>query len=185
MKKVFWGVLLAMAGLPTILQLLMLFLLPQLMTGTAAAVSTLLLGLLQALGYYLIMTAAAELPGGNWEWAYKLSKILCAYTVAVAVVQLLPLSLPSVVSTILFYVTDYSSFLVLFFIIRGVADLQYVARRDLYAAKIHTCFTAWVLLQLVGSFISLVSLAAVAAYIYMLVLLYKAAKAYDERNSSF
>ena len=95
MKKVFWGVLLAMAGLPTILQLLMLFLLPQLMTGTAAAVSTLLLGLLQALGYYLIMTAAAELPGGNWEWAYKLSKILCAYTVAVAVVQLLPLSLPS------------------------------------------------------------------------------------------
>ena len=185
MKKVFWGVLLAMAGLPTILQLLMLFLLPQLMTGTAAAVSTLLLGLLQALGYYLIMTAAAELPGGNWEWAYTLSKILCAYTVAVAVVQLLPLSLPSAGSTILFYVTDYSSFLVLFFIIRGVADLQYVARRDLYAAKINTCFTAWVLLQLVGSFISLVSVAAIAAYIYMLVLLYKAAKAYDGRNSSF
>lgn len=184
MKKVFWGVLLAMAGLPTILQLILLFVVPM-TVSYVAVISTLAVGLLQALGYYLILMAAGERPGSNWEWAGKLSKILCAYTVAVSVVQLLPLTLPTFLSTILYYVTDYSSFLVLFFIIRGVADLQYVARRDLYAGKLNNCFRAWVLLQLVGSFISIVSLASVAAYIYMLVLLYKAAKAYDNRMNNY
>lgn len=181
MKKVFWGVLLAMAGLPTILQLILLFLLPGAMSSTFGVVSTLVVGLLQALGYYLILLAAENLSGSNWEWAGKLSKVLCAYAVAVAVVGLLPLTLPNWLSTILYYVTDYSSFLVLFFIVRGVADLQYIARQDLYANKLNNCFRAWILLQLVGSFISIVALASVAAYIYMLVLLFKAARAYDNR----
>ena len=56
MKKVFWGVLLAMAGLPTILQLLMLFLLPQLMTlfsGQGDLVKSERLDLLRAMKPYL------------------------------------------------------------------------------------------------------------------------------------
>lgn len=184
MKKVFWGVLLAMANLPSILLLVgMMFIRAQVSPVVAVGMG-LAAGLLTALGYFLIMQGSQELPQTqNWHYAGSFSKILCAYQVAISVFHLLPLNLPSVVSTILSYITDFSSFLVMYFCVLGLRDLQYVSRTDLGAESVNKCFSAWVLLNLLSSLISgYIQFAAIAIYILMLVLYGRAARRYEKRN---
>ncbi len=188
MKKVFWGVLLAMAGLTSWLMVL-LMLLP--FGAKIALAANLIAGLGQATGYLLILKGSEELPQtSSWHYAGTFSKMLCGYTVAVTLLQFLDqmslfhLTLPSIVSTILYYITDLSSFFVMYFCVLGVNELQRVARRDLYADKIYKCFTAWVVVRLLASLISSwLYLVAVAAYVVMLVFYGKAAWAYERRNS--
>lgn len=187
MKKVFFGVLLAMADLAAWVMMLMLFLPigPQL--STVFAVVT---GLCSALGYWLIMRGAEELPQTQfWYYAGLFSKILCAYTAAMTILDvvqqlgLFTLHLPAMVSNILFYVTDLGSFFVMYFCVLGVRDLQYVARKNLFAAEIYKCFTAWVVIRLLASLIfQWLYLAAAVAYVVMLVYYGRAAWAYDKRN---
>ena len=187
MKKVFWGVLLAMAGLTSWLVMALMFLPfgPQI-----AVVSGLLAGLGQAAGYYLIMKGSEELPQTqSWHFAGLFSKILCGYTAAVTLLQFLDqmdlftLSLPNIVSTVLYYITDMSSFFVMYFCVLGVMELERVARRDLCARKIYNCFTVWVVVRLLASLLSgWLYLIAVGAYVVMLVYFGKAAWSYDKRN---
>ena len=187
MKKVFFGVLLAMADLATWVMMLMLFLPigPQ-----VSLVFGLVAGLCSALGYWLIMRGAEELPQTQfWYYAGLFSKILCAYTAAMTILDavqqlgLFTLHLPAMVENILYYVTDLGSFFVMYFCVLGVRDLQYVARKNLFAGEIYKCFTAWVVLRLVASLIfQWLYLAAVVAYVVMLVYYGRAAWAYDKRN---
>ncbi len=187
MKKVFFGVLLAMADLAAWVMMLMLFLPigPQ-----VSLVFSTVAGLGSALGYWLIMRGAEELPQTQfWYYAGLFSKILCAYTAAMTILDvvqqlgLFTLHLPSMVSNILYYVTDLGSFFVMYFCVLGVRDLQYVARKNLFAAQIYKCFTAWVVLRLVASLIfQWIYLIAIAAYVVMLVYYGRAAWAYDKRN---
>ena len=39
----------------------------------------------------------------------------------------------------------------MYFCVLGVRDLQYVARKNLFAAQIYKCFTAWVVIRLLAS----------------------------------
>lgn len=187
MKKVFFGVLLAMADLAAWVMMLMLFLPigPQvsLVFGVVA-------GLCSALGYWLIMRGAEELPQTQfWYYAGLFSKILCAYTAAMTILDvvqqlgLFTLHLPAMVSNILYYITDLGSFFVMYFCVLGVRDLQYAARKNLFAGEIYKCFTAWVVIRLLASLIfRWLYLAAIAAYVVMLVYYGRAAWAYDKRN---
>ncbi len=187
MKKVFFGVLLAMADLAAWVMMLMLFLPigPQ-----VSLVFGLVAGVCSALGYWLIMRGAEELPQTQfWYYAGLFSKILCAYTAAMTILDLLQqlglftLNLPTLVSNILYYVTDLGSFFVMYFCVLGVRDLQYVARKNLFAGEIYKCFTAWVVIRLLASLIfQWLYLAAVVAYVVMLVYYGRAAWAYDKRN---
>lgn len=187
MKKVFFGVLLAMADLAAWVMMLMLFL-P--IGRQVAVVFSLLTGLFSALGYWLIMRGAEELPQTqSWHYAGLFSKILCAYTAAVTILDgvqqlgLFTLNLPSLVSSILYYITDLGSFFVMYFCVLGVRELQYVARRELYAAQIYKCFTAWVVINLLASLISgWLYLCSIAAYVVMLVYYGRAAWAYEKRD---
>ena len=187
MKKVFFGVLLAMADLAAWVMMLMLFLPIGPHLSTVFAVVT---GLCSALGYWLIMRGAEELPQTQfWYYAGLFSKILCAYTAAMTILDvvqqlgLFTLHLPAMVSNILFYITDLGSFFVMYFCVLGVRDLQYVARKNLFAAQIYKCFTAWVVIRLLASLIlQWLYLAAIVAYIVMLVYYGRAAWAYDKRN---
>ena len=187
MKKVFFGVLLAMADLAAWVMMLMLFLPIGPHLSTVFAVVT---GLCSALGYWLIMRGAEELPQTQfWYYAGLFSKILCAYTAAMTILDvvqqlgLFTLHLPAMVSNILFYITDLGSFFVMYFCVLGVRDLQYVARKNLFAAQIYKCFTAWVVIRLLASLLfQWLYLAAVVAYIIMLVYYGRAAWAYDKRN---
>ena len=187
MKKVFFGVLLAMADLAAWVMMLMLFLPigPQ-----VSLVFGLVAGVCSALGYWLIMRGAEELPQTQfWYYAGLFSKILCAYTAAMTILDLLQqlglftLNLPTLVSNILYYVTDLGSFFVMYFCVLGIRDLQYVARKNLFAGEIYKCFTAWVVIRLLASLIfQWLYLAAVVAYVVMLVYYGRAAWAYDKRN---
>ena len=187
MKKVFLGVVLAMADLATWVMMLMLFLPigPQ-----VSLVFGLVAGLCSALGYWLIMRGAEELPQTQfWYYAGLFSKILCAYTAAMTILDavqqlgLFTLHLPAMVENILYYVTDLGSFFVMYFCVLGVRDLQYVARKNLFAGEIYKCFTAWVVLRLVASLIfQWLYVIAIGAYVVMLVYYGRAAWAYDKRN---
>ena len=187
MKKVFFGVLLAMADLAAWVMMLMLFLPigPQ-----VSLVFGLVAGVCSALGYWLIMRGAEELPQTQfWYYAGLFSKILCAYTAAMTILDLFQqlglftLNLPTLVSNVLYYVTDLGSFFVMHFCVLGVRDLQYVARKNLFAGEIYKCFTAWVVIRLLASLIfQWLYLAAVVAYVVMLVYYGRAAWAYDKRN---
>ena len=187
MKKVFFGVLLAMADLATWVMMLMLFLPigPQ-----VSLVFGLVAGLCSALGYWLIMRGAEELPQTQfWYYAGLFSKILCAYTAAMTILDvvqqlgLFTLHLPAMVENILYYVTDLGSFFVMYFCVLGVRDLQYVARKNLFAGEIYKCFTAWVVLRLLASLIfQWLYVIAIGAYVVMLVYYGRAAWAYDKRN---
>lgn len=187
MKKVFFGVLLAMADLATWVMMLMLFLPigPQ-----VSLVFGLVAGLCSALGYWLIMRGAEELPQTQfWYYAGLFSKILCAYTAAMTILDavqqlgLFTLHLPAMVENILYYVTDLGSFFVMYFCVLGVRDLQYVARKNLFAGEIYKCFTAWVVIRLLASLIfQWLYVIAIGAYVVMLVYYGRAAWAYDKRN---
>ena len=187
MKKVFFGVLLAMADLATWVMMIMLFL-P--IGRQISLVFGLVAGLCSALGYWLIMRGAEELPQTQfWYYAGLFSKILCAYTAAMTILDvvqqlgLFTLHLPALLENVLFYITDLGSFFVMYFCVLGVRDLQYVARKNLFAAQIYKCFTAWVVIRLLASLIfQWLYLAAVVAYIVMLVYYGRAAWAYDKRN---
>ena len=187
MKKVFFGVLLAMADLATWVMMLMLFLPigPQ-----VSLVFGLVAGLCSALGYWLIMRGAEELPQTQfWYYAGLFSKILCAYTAAMTILDavqqlgLFTLHLPAMVENILYYVTDLGSFFVMYFCVLGVRDLQYVALKNLFAGEIYKCFTAWVVIRLLASLIfQWLYVIAIGAYVVMLVYYGRAAWAYDKRN---
>jgi hypothetical protein len=187
MKKVFFGVLLAMADLATWVMMLMLFL-P--IGQQVSLVFGLVVGLCSALGYWLIMRGAEELPQTQfWYYAGLFSKILCAYTAAMTILDavqqlgLFTLHLPAMVENILYYVTDLGSFFVMYFCVLGVRDLQYVARKNLFAGEIYKCFTAWVVIRLLASLIfQWLYVIAIGAYVVMLVYYGRAAWAYDKRN---
>ena len=187
MKKVFFGVLLARADLATWVMMIMLFL-P--IGRQISLVFGLVAGLCSALGYWLIMRGAEELPQTQfWYYAGLFSKILCAYTAAMTILDvvqqlgLFTLHLPALVENVLFYITDLGSFFVMYFCVLGVRDLQYVSRKNLFAGEIYKCFTAWVVIRLLASLIlQWLYLAAVVAYIIMLVYYGRAAWAYDKRN---
>ncbi len=186
MKKVFLGAVLISGEIIYVLLMVVLSLLAG--TGTLSAITftvmTLALQLITALGYYLMCVGAGSLPQtNNWEWVGKIAKIMCGITVAVGVVQALQLSLPSVVNTILTFVTSWGNFLVIYLTVLGVRDLQYSARTDLGADKLYKIFLAYVILGLVSSLINLplIGLVELAAYVVVLVLLGKAAKKYEDR----
>ena len=110
MKKVFFGILLAMAGLVSIVAVPLQILLMNFVPGAyrLSAVFTLLMYLATAFGYWLIMKGAEGLPQTQfWYYAGTFSKYLCAYNVAmglldfVGAVGIFTLNLPSVVSQIL------------------------------------------------------------------------------------
>ena len=192
MKKVFFGILLAMAGLANIiavpLQILMMNFAPILQTVSAGVM--LVMYLATALGYWLIMKGAEGLPQTQfWYYAGTFSKYLCAYNAAIGLLEfvgavgLFTLNLPSVVEQIMYYITDLGSFFIMYFCVLGVRDLQYVARKNLFAAQIQKCFTAWVVIRLLASLLTgWLYLVATGAYIVMLVYYGRAAWAYDKRD---
>lgn len=192
MKKVFFGILLAMAGLANIiavpLQILVMNFAPILQTVSAGVM--LVMYLATALGYWLIMKGAEGLPQTQfWYYAGTFSKYLCAYNVAIGLLEfvgavgLFTLNLPSVVEQIMYYITDLGSFFIMYFCVLGVRDLQYVARKNLFAAQIQKCFTAWVVIRLLASLLTgWLYLVATGAYIVMLVYYGRAAWAYDKRD---
>ena len=192
MKKVFFGILLAMAGLVSILavplQILVMQFAPTMQTASAAVM--LLMYLATAFGYWLIMKGAEGLPQTQfWYYAGTFSKYLCAYNVAmglldfVGAVGIFTLNLPSVVSQILYYITDLGSFFIMYFCVLGLRDLQYIARKNLYAVQVQKCFNAWVIIRLLASLLTgWLYVGAVVAYIVMLVYYGRAAWAYDKRN---
>ena len=192
MKKVFFGILLAMAGLVSIVAVPLQIVLMNFVPGAyrLSAVFTLLMYLATAFGYWLIMRGAEELPQTQfWHFAGLFSKILCAYNAAIGLLYfvqdlgLFTLALPSFVANILYFITDWGSFLIMYFCVLGVRDLQYVARKNLYAAEIYKCFTAWMVIRLLGSLLTgWLYLVAVVAYIVMLFFYGKGAWAYDKRN---
>jgi hypothetical protein len=192
MKKVFFGILLAMAGLVSILavpvQILLMNYIPS--AHLVSAAFTLVMYLATALGYWLLMSGAESLPQTQfWYYAGTFSKYLCAYNVAmglldfVGAVAIFTLNLPSVVSQILYYITDLGSFFIMYFCVLGLRDLQYIARKNLYAVQVQKCFTAWMVIRLLGSLLTgWLYLVAVVAYIVMLFFYGKGAWAYDKRN---
>ena len=192
MKKVFFGILLAMAGLASIiavpLQILVMNFAPNLHTVSAGVM--LVMYLATALGYWLIMKGAESLPQTQfWYYAGTFSKYLCAYNVAIGLLEfvgavgLFTLNLPSMVEQILYYITDLGSFFIMYFCVLGVRDLQYVARKNLFAAQIQKCFTAWVVIRLLASLLTgWLYVVATGAYIVMLVYYGRAAWTYDKRN---
>lgn len=193
MKKVFFGVLLAMAGLSELVLFplqLVLMLTESIPYQTLMAVAMLATYLATAFGYWLIMRGAEELPQTRyWHYAGQFSKILCAYNVAIGLLQclqymgLFTLNLPDVVSTILYYITDLGSFFIMYFCVLGVRDLQYISRKHLFADKIYKCFTAWIVIRLLASLLTgWLYIVATVAYVVMLVYYGRAAWAYDKRN---
>ncbi len=192
MKKVFFGILLAMAGLVSILavpvQILLMNYIPS--AHLVSAAFTLVMYLATALGYWLLMSGAESLPQTQfWHYAGKFSKILCAYNVAMGLLTfvqdlgLFTLNLPTLVSQVLYYITDLGSFFIMYFCVLGLRDLQYIARKNLYAVQVQKCFTAWMVIRLLGSLLTgWLYLAAVVAYIVMLFFYGKGAWAYDKRN---
>ena len=192
MKKVFFGILLAMAGLVSILavplQILVMQFAPTMQTASAAVM--LLMYLATAFGYWLIMKGAEGLPQTQfWYYAGTFSKYLCAYNVAmglldfVGAVGIFTLNLPSVVSQILYYITDLGSFFIMYFCVLGVRELQYLSRKNLYADRIQKCFSAWMVIRLLASLITgWLYILSIGAYVVMLVFYGKAAWAYDKRN---
>ena len=192
MKKVFFGILLAMAGLVSILavplQILVMNFAPGMRAASAAVM--LVMYLATGFGYWLIMKGAEGLPQTQfWHYAGTFSKYLCAYNVAIGLLEfveamgLFTLNLPSMVSQILYYITDLGSFFIMYFCVLGLRDLQYIARKNLYAVQVQKCFTAWMVIRLLGSLLTgWLYLVAVVAYIVMLVYYGKAAWAYDKRN---
>ncbi len=192
MKKVFFGILLAMAGLVSILAVPLQILMMQFVPGMAmaSAAMMLLMYLATAFGYWLIMKGAEGLPQTQfWHYAGTFSKYLCAYNVAVGLLEfagamgIFTLNLPSAVSQILYYITDLGSFFIMYFCVLGLRDLQYIARKNLYAEQVQKCFTAWMVIRLLGSLLTgWLYLAAVVAYIVMLFFYGKGAWAYDKRN---
>ena len=185
MKKVFFGILLAMAGLVSIVAVPLQIVLMNFVPGAyrLSAVFTLLMYLATAFGYWLIMRGAEELPQTQfWHFAGLFSKILCAYNAAIGLLYfvqdlgLFTLALPSFLANILYFITDWGSFLIMYFCVLGVRDLQYVARKNLYAAEIYKCFTAWMVIRLLASLSTgWLSILAVVAYMVMLVYYGKAA----------
>ena len=154
MKKVFFGILLAMAGLVSILavplQIVLMNFVPTL--HHLGAVITLVMYLATALGYWLLMSGSEELPQTQmWHYVGLFSKILCAYNVAMGLLVFVQnlgfftLNLPTLVSQVLYYITDLGSFFIMYFCVLGVRELQYLSRKNLYAAQIQKCFSAWVL----------------------------------------
>ncbi|MBR5537838.1 MAG: hypothetical protein IKU58_08060 [Clostridia bacterium] len=192
MKKVFFGILLAMAGLVSILavplQILVMNFVPNF--TMVSAVLMLAMYLATALGYWLIMKGAEGLPQTQyWHFAGTFSKYLCAYNVAVGLLEfvgavgLFTLNLPSVVSQILYYITDLGSFFIMYFCVLGLRDLQYIARKNLYADRVYKCFTAWMVIRLLASLLTAwLYIVAVVAYIVMLFFYGKGAWAYDKRD---
>ena len=192
MKKVFFGILLAMAGLVSILavplQILLMNFVPSL--SYLGSIVTLLMYLATALGYWLLMTGAESLPQTQtWHFAGTFSKILCAYHVARGLLVFLQdmglftLHLPTLVSQILYYITDLGSFFIMYFCVLGVRELQYLSRKNLYADRIQKCFSVWMVIRLLASLItSWLYIVAVGAYVVMLVFYGKAAWAYDKRD---
>ena len=192
MKKVFFGILLAMAGLVSILavplQILAMNILPNM--RMASAVIMLVMYLATAFGYWLIMKGAEGLPQTQfWHYAGTFSKVLCAYNAAIGLLEfvealgLFTLHLPSVVSQVLYYITDLGSFFIMYFCVLGVRDLQYITRKHLFADKIQKCFTAWMVIRLLSSLITgWLYIGAMVAYVVMLVFYGRAAWAYDKRN---
>lgn len=192
MKKVFFGILLAMAGLVSILavpvQILLMNFVPT--ARMVSAVFTLLMYLATALGYWLLMSGSESLPQTQfWHYAGKFSKILCAYNVAMGLLNfvqsmgLFTLNLPTLVSQVLYYITDLGSFFIMYFCVLGVRELQYIARKNLYADKIYKCFTAWVVIRLIASLLTgWLYIVAIGAYVVMLFYYGKAAWTYDKRN---
>lgn len=183
MKKVFWGMLLTSTALVTIVIGLWGGLLLAGLGG--GGFLYLLVGLVTALGYYLVWQGAASLPQSqSWEWAGKIAKVLCAYTVATALLGVLPLQLPSTMTLILNYVSSLGSFFALYMIVLGVRELQFSARADLGAEKLWKAFVAYVvaglLTNLLGGVLGFVlSIVELVAYIAILVLLAKAARKYE------
>ena len=95
MKKVFWGMLLTSTALVTIVIGVWGGLLLAGLGG--GGFLYLLVGLVTALGYYLVWQGAASLPQSqSWEWAGKIAKVLCAYTIATALLGVLPLCVSSI-----------------------------------------------------------------------------------------
>ena len=192
MKKVFFGILLAMAGLVSILAVPLQILMMQFVPGMAmaSAAMMLLMYLATAFGYWLIMKGAEGLPQTQfWHYAGTFSKYLCAYNVAVGLLEfagamgIFTLNLPSAVSQILYYITDLGSFFIMYFCVLGLRDLQYIARKNLYAEQVQKCFTAWVVIRLIASLITgWLYIAAIGAYVVMLFYYGKAAWAYEKRN---
>ena len=192
MKKVFFGILLAMAGLVSILavpaQILLMNFVPS--AKLLSALFTLVMYLATALGYWLIMSGAEGLPQTQfWHYAGKFSKILCAYNVAMGLLvfmqhmDLFTLNLPTLVSQVLYYITDLGSFFIMYFCVLGVRELQYLSRRNLYADRIQKCFSAWMVIRLLASLITgWLYILSIGAYVVMLVFYGKAAWAYDKRN---
>ena len=192
MKKVFFGILLAMAGLVSILavpvQILLMNYIPS--AHLVSAVFTLVMYLATALGYWLLMSGAESLPQTQfWHYAGKFSKILCAYNVAMGLLTfvqdlgLFTLNLPTLVSQVLYYITDLGSFFIMYFCVLGVRELQYLSRKNLYADRIQKCFSAWMVIRLLASLITgWLYILSIGAYVVMLVFYGKAAWAYDKRN---
>ena len=192
MKKVFFGILLAMAGLVSILavplQILAMNFVPNFAMVSAAVM--LVMYSATAFGYWLIMKGAEGLPQTQyWHYAGTFSKFLCAYNVAVGLLEfvealgLFTLNLPSVISQVLYYITDLGGFFIMYFCVLGLRDLQYIARKNLYADRVYKCFTAWMVIRLLASLLTgWLYVGAVVAYIVMLFFYGKGAWAYDKRD---
>ena len=173
MKKVFWGILLAMANLGTILALVITVL----GGGNYAFWLSAAAELSVAFGYLLIMLGARSLSGGNFGYAASLSKVLCAFTAAICALELLNIMPGGTVATILYWAADLGSFITMYFCVLGVSDLE---RGGSYlgADRLQKTFGVWVVLNLLSSFISYLSVVALAAFVVMLVFFWKAARNY-------
>ncbi|MBQ7491428.1 MAG: hypothetical protein IJT76_02345 [Clostridia bacterium] len=183
MKKVFWGMLLTSVSLVTdVIGLLGEILLSE---WGGRGVILLASGLVTALGYYLVWQGAASLPQSqSWEWVGKTAKILCAYTVATALLGLLPLQLPQAVMVILNVASSIGSFVVLYMIATGVRELQFSARADLGAERLWKAFATHIVAGLLSSLLGgVLGFALIviefAAYVAILVFLAMAARKYE------
>ncbi|MBR5390659.1 MAG: hypothetical protein IK141_05110 [Clostridia bacterium] len=189
MKKVFWGLLLTFASLIAIaVGFLSVFLLRGL--GSEKVVS-LLIGLVTASGYYLIWQGASSLPQSqSWEWAGKIAQILCAYTAATALLNLLPLQLPEIITRVLQIASNIGNFVVLYMIALGVRDLQFSARTDLGAEKLWKAFVAYIVAGLLSGVLGgplgfVLVVVEFAAYVAILVFLAIAARKYENSGGGF
>lgn len=179
MKKVFWGILLAMANLGGIISAVITFTgsLPySILIEAAVQLST-------AVGYLLIMLGARDLAGGNFGYASKLSKVLCAFTTAVLVLGLLNIMPGGTIAGILFWVADLGSFITMYFCVLGVGDLERSSGTYLYWDKLQKSFSAWVILNILSSFIPYLMLPAIAVYIFILFYYWRAARNYKGGGS--
>ena len=192
MKKVFFGILLAMAGLVSILAVPLQIVLMRYVPGMQqlGSVITLTMYLATALGYWLLMSGSEGLPQTQtWHFAGLFSKILCAYNVAMGLLVfaqdmgLFTLRLPTLMSQILYYITDLGGFFIMYFCMLGLRELQYLSRKNLYADRVQKCFSVWMVIRLLASLITgWLYIVAVGAYVVMLVFYGKAAWAYDKRD---